>query len=75
MQDLKRRPLRKVHIRCGTPDCEWGIPFSGFGSADVTRYRALFRRHCIERHALDPSDIERICWLDLQALTLTLLDD
>jgi hypothetical protein len=34
-----------------------------------------FREHCIERHGLDPNDTERVCWFDLEALTLTLLDD
>jgi hypothetical protein len=28
-----------------------------------------------ERHGLDAGDTERLCWFDLEALTLTLLDD
>jgi hypothetical protein len=31
------------------------------------------REHCIERHRLNPEDTERICWFDLQALTLTIV--
>jgi len=34
-----------------------------------------FREHCIERHGLHPNDTERICWFDLEALTMTLLED
>lgn len=33
------------------------------------------RGHSIDRHGLDPNDTERLCWFDLEALTLTLLDD
>jgi hypothetical protein len=39
------------------------------------RQLSRFGEHCIERHGLDPNETERICWFDLEALTLTLLDD
>ena len=45
----------------------------GFSEDELDRCRHKFREHCIERHGLDPNDIERMAWLDLQALTLTLL--
>ena len=60
-----------THVRCGTPDCDWGTPLTSLGKTELSR----FREHCIERHGLDPNDTERICWFDLEALTLTLLDD
>jgi len=28
----------------------------------------------MERRGLDPSDTERLCWFNLEVLTLTLLD-
>jgi hypothetical protein len=65
----------KTHVRCGSPDCEWGVPFSGFSERQLDRCRREFRQHCIDRHGLCPDDTERICWFDLQAFTLTLLDD
>jgi hypothetical protein len=61
----------KTHVRCGTPDCDWGIPPTSFGDGQLSR----FREHCIERHGLDPDDTERVYWFDLEALTLTLLND
>jgi hypothetical protein len=71
----KPRTHTETHIRCGIADCDWGTPFSGFSEGEVSRCRRLFREHCIERHGLDPDDTERICWFDLEALTLTLLAD
>jgi hypothetical protein len=44
-------------------------------STQLDECRRQFREHCIERHGLDPSDTERECWFDLEALTLTLLDE
>jgi hypothetical protein len=44
-----------------------------FDADEIDRCRAQFREHCIERHGLDPADNERLCWLDLQAFTFTLL--
>jgi hypothetical protein len=65
----------KPHIRCGCPDCDWGVPFCGFSEDQLDRYRAEFRGHCIKRHGLSPNDTERICWFNLEGLTLTLLLD
>ena len=66
------QPTRsKTHVRCGTPDCDWGAPLSSLSDGQLDQ----FREHCIERHGLDLKDSERICWFDLEALTLTLLDD
>jgi hypothetical protein len=63
----------KPQIRCGVPDCDWGSPLSSFSESQWSRCRRQFRKHCIERHGLDPNDHERLCWSDLEALTLTLL--
>jgi hypothetical protein len=65
----------KTHVRCGTPDCDWGTPLSSFRESQLSRCRRQFREHCIERRGLDPNDTERECWFDLEAFTLTLLDD
>jgi hypothetical protein len=54
----------KTHVRCGSPDCEWGVPFSGFSERQLDRCRREFRQHCIDRHGLCPDDTERICWFD-----------
>jgi hypothetical protein len=35
---------------------------------------ARFREHCIARHGLNPTDIERHFFFDFEAGTLTLLD-
>jgi hypothetical protein len=65
----------KTHVRCGIVDCDWGTPLSSLSASQLNGCRHKFREHCIERHGLDPNEKERICWFDLQALTLTLLDD
>jgi hypothetical protein len=65
----------KTHVRCGSPDCDWGTPMPGFSESEWDRCRHEFRKHCIKRHGLDPNDTERIAWLNLKALTLTPLDD
>jgi hypothetical protein len=57
----------KTHVRCGTPDCDWSAPLSGFDASQVDECRRHFRHHCIERHDLDPNDTERTCWFDLEA--------
>ena len=69
----KRTAQTKTHIRCGCPDCDWGAPFCGFSEHQMDRYRAEFRDHCIERHGLSRDDTERVCWFNLEALTLTLV--
>jgi hypothetical protein len=71
MTQLRSRPVSKTHVRCGTPDCECGVP----QSTQLDECRRQFREHCIERHGLDPEDTERVAWFDLEALTLTLLDE
>ena len=58
------RSLRK-------PDCDWGRPTPGFSEGELDRCRHEFREFV--RHGLDPKDTERICWFDLEMLTLTLL--
>jgi hypothetical protein len=63
----------KSHVRCGSPDCDWGTPMPGFSEGELDRCRHEFREHCIALHGLDPKDTERICWFDLEKLTLTLL--
>jgi hypothetical protein len=70
------KPLSRTrtHIRCGSPDCDWVTPVSSFDAAQLSRCHREFREHCIERHGLDPNDTERVCWFDLEALTMTRLD-
>jgi hypothetical protein len=63
----------KTHVGCGSPDCDWGTPISGFSERELDRCRHEFREHCIERHGLNPNDTQRIAWFSLEALTLTLL--
>jgi hypothetical protein len=64
----------KTHVRCGTPDCDWGTPLSRFSESQLSRCRRQFREHCIERHGLDSNDAERVALFNLEALTLTLLE-
>jgi hypothetical protein len=46
----------------------------GFREGDWDRCRHEFREHCIKAPwNWFRKDTERICWLDLEALTLTLL--
>jgi hypothetical protein len=75
MPALQSLARTKTHVRCGTPDCDWGTPLSGFSEDELDRCRHEFREHCVDRHGLDPNDTERLCWFDLEAVTLTLLDD
>jgi hypothetical protein len=73
---VPRTPSRnKTHVRCGTPGCDWGTPLTRFNESEMDRGRREFREHCIGRHGLDPKDTESRAWFDLEALTLTLLDD
>ncbi len=65
----------KTYIRCGSPDRDWGTPMPGFSEGELDRCRDEFREHCIERRGLGPDDGERLAWFDLEALTLTLLED
>ena len=63
----------KTHLRCATPDCEWGTLVPSWGAGEIDRCRGKFREHCIERHGLDPNDTGRLAWFDLEALTLKML--
>ena len=40
----------KTHVRCGTPDCDWGTPMPSFSEGALDRYRHEFRENCIVRH-------------------------
>ena len=73
MAHLKPLKRSKTHVRCGSPDCDWGTPMPGLSEGELNRCRREFREHCVERHKLDPNDTERLAWFDLEALTLTLL--
>jgi hypothetical protein len=75
MTDSEPLASARTHVRCGAPDCDWGAPLASFNENEWDRWRSEFRAHCIERHGLDPDDGERLCWFDLEALTLTLLED
>jgi hypothetical protein len=52
-------------------ECDSGAPLSSLSDGHFDQ----FREHCIEWHGLNPKDTEPIAWFDLEALTLTLLDD
>jgi hypothetical protein len=43
---------RKLGIRCGTPDCEWGHKMHDVGEDQLRLCYAEFRKHCIQRHDL-----------------------
>jgi hypothetical protein len=75
MTGLKPLASAKNHVRCGTPDCDWGAPLSSFDASQVDECLRQFREHCIERHGVDPNDAARFALFNLEALTLTLLDD
>jgi hypothetical protein len=74
MTDAEPLASANTHVRCGTPDCDWGTPLSSFSESGLSRCRRQFREHCIERHGLDHNDTERFALFNLEALTLTLLD-
>jgi len=61
------------HIRCGTPDCDWGFALPDTSEARMNECYAEFRMHCIERHGLDQDDREAEMFLDLMEGTLTLV--
>jgi hypothetical protein len=58
---------------------EWGqirvskSPLPSFNDDQLSRCRLELREHCIERHGLHPEDTERICWFNLEVLTLTIV--
>ena len=51
----KPLPRTKTHVRCGTPDCDWGTPLPDFSEEQMDRCRDEFREHCIKRHAWIPT--------------------
>ena len=59
----------RTHVRCGTPDCDWGAPLSSFDASQVDECRRRFREHCIEQHGLGPHDTERVAWFNLDIFT------
>lgn len=61
------------HVRCGTPDCDWGFPVPGLTEQHLDACYAGFRQHCIEKHGLAETDSDSHMFLDLEAWTLTLL--
>jgi hypothetical protein len=60
-------------VRCGTPDCDWGLGLANTDSSEMERCRREFRKQCVESHNLDSEDTERNVWLDMAAWTMTLL--
>jgi hypothetical protein len=72
MSVLRTLSRTKAHVRCGSPDCDWGTLPPSF--SEVDRYLREFREHCIQRHGLDPKDAERVALFNLEELTLTLLE-
>ena len=67
-------PRSTTHLRCGNPDCDWGVPILDMSAEELNDCYARFREHCIVRHGLNPTDTERHFFLDFEAGTLTLLD-
>jgi hypothetical protein len=45
----------KTHVRCGTPDCDWGTPLPS-NEDQLSRCHQEFREHCIERHGMNPEE-------------------
>jgi hypothetical protein len=39
---------------------------------EIEECRRQYRKHCIDRHQLNPDDTERVLWFDLQVPTFTL---
>jgi hypothetical protein len=60
------------HIRCGTPDCDWGFPIPDLTERHLDACYTVFRPHCIARHGLDERDLDARMFLDLDGWTLTL---
>jgi|HubBroStandDraft_6_1064221.scaffolds.fasta_scaffold3335211_1 hypothetical protein len=56
-------------VRCGITGCDWRVPFVGLDRMDD--YRAEFRLHCVERHALAEPDDSYTCF-DLDTLIMEL---
>src|SRR4029077_19978897 len=44
MPNLRPIVRTKTHIRCGTPDCDWGIPVLDLSQQEVSRSRRSFRK-------------------------------
>jgi hypothetical protein len=55
------------------PLIDWGAPLAEFSENQLSRCRLEFREHCIERHGLNSEDTERICWFNLEVLTLMIV--
>jgi hypothetical protein len=34
----KTIPRNKTHVRCGTPDCDWGTPLTSLGKSELSRF-------------------------------------
>ena len=47
-----------TRLRCGTPDCDWGITISGLSEESMKNCYARFREHCIDRHGLGEADTD-----------------
>jgi hypothetical protein len=50
-----------LQLRCGIPDCEWSLPFpvpTPYSPQALTKVYGQFRRHCADRHELNPNTNE-----------------
>lgn len=63
----------KTHVRCGTPDCDWGTPMPSFSEGRIGPMPSRIPAALYRAPWPGSKDAERICWFDLKTLTLTLL--
>ena len=49
---MERETGCKLIIRCGTPDCEWGLPMPDFGEMAFEVCYYSFREHCVVVHGI-----------------------
>jgi hypothetical protein len=59
-------------IRCSFPNCDWGFKIANF--AEVNKCYQAFHLHCITVHGLSRDDFDSFVHLDLEKLTLSLVN-
>jgi hypothetical protein len=59
-------------IRCSFPNCDWGFKIAKF--AEVNKCYEAFQLHCIQVHGLSRDDFDSSIHLDLEKLTLSLVN-
>jgi hypothetical protein len=59
-------------IRCSFPNCDWGFKIANF--AEVNKCYEALRLHCITVHGLSRDDFDLSLHLELEKLTLSLVN-